>query len=355
MAEDDKKPKIDLKARLGKKTVTGVGPSIPPPMLTPNGSIPAPPFAPSRAPTAPAFSEPPPAPVVVQPQAIKIEMSEEIVEQQKRDKKKWILVAAATAVVGGFLGSVVGRNLEKSSGYENALKGRDLLMEDVTKANDQIEKLGEVLKKAKSTLNDGKYPEAEINELGGINIPFDGMTLAGKGIGLMGPEINRLLVKFAGDSASANDQKDKLKRVLTGMRTQLTEILAEKDAPKVRWAVSVASNPSGPIAAMTLLPEAFPVKSTWPAAFEIPQGDKKVKLDRYTKGEPTSGSSPQLIPVDPASQTAVCPADTVVRVGREISGLEVILRGDRSDPTDERPGLIDTGTSLLEKLKMMGM
>lgn len=358
--EDQKKPKIDLKARLGKKTVAGAaGASIPPPMMTPGASIPAPPFTPSRAP-APAstpFSEPPPR---IEPQAIKIEMGEEVLEAQKKGRTKWMLVAAGTALVGGVLGFAVGGGAERSKNYDNAMNGAGILAEDVDKASVEIEKLVGILKKANAQLSDGKFPEAEVNELGAVNIPFDGTYLAGKGIGLMSSDINRLLVKFAGDAEAANDQKDKLKRVLSGMKPQVTEFLDERDPAKakVRWSVYVGSSPQGPIASMQPVPTPFLVTSkeagfAWPANIEVKDGDKTTKLDRYTKGDPVS-SSPLIIPVDPATQTAVCPSDTLSRLSKELGGLQTILNGDKSDPTNEKLGLIDTATALREKLKGVG-
>src|SRR5690606_31694922 len=126
-----------------------------------------------------------------------------------------------------------GGGAERGRRHDTALQGATMLVDEVDKANTEIEKLAEVLKKAKLKLGEGKYPEEEINELGGIDIPFDGNNLAGKGTGLMGNEVNRLLVKFAGDATAANEQKDVLKRVLTGRRKLLEDLLAQKDAPKV--------------------------------------------------------------------------------------------------------------------------
>src|SRR5690606_27863876 len=86
MAEEaKKKPKIDLKARLGKKTIsTGGVASIPPPVGMQSGSIPAPPFG--TRPSAPQVDPSDPyaavtaseAPRPAQAQAIRIEMSEEV-------------------------------------------------------------------------------------------------------------------------------------------------------------------------------------------------------------------------------------------------------------------------------------
>ncbi|HEX7451011.1 MAG TPA: hypothetical protein VF294_01925, partial [Polyangiaceae bacterium] len=96
---EDKKPKIDLKSRLGKKTVSSpAAGSIPPPVGIPKPSqpaaampvanpsrVPAPPFgsnAPSAAPRVDASNPygamaPQAAPVRVQPQTITLEMSDE--------------------------------------------------------------------------------------------------------------------------------------------------------------------------------------------------------------------------------------------------------------------------------------
>ncbi|HSC87560.1 MAG TPA: hypothetical protein VLC09_09835 [Polyangiaceae bacterium] len=351
---DDNKPKIDLKARLGKKTVTGVGPSIPPPMMNPGASIPAPPFG-SRPTAAPE-----PEPVrVVESQSIKIEMGEEVVEAQKKARSKWLLVAAGTAFLGGLMGYVLGGRMEANRSYKNAAAGAGILLEDVDKANVEIEKLADALKKAKMALGDGRFPEAEINQFGEINIPFDATYLAGKGTGLMSGEINRLLIKFASDAANANEQKDRLKRVLGGSKTALTELFAEKDAPKVRWSVIVGNSPQGPIASMQLVPTPFLATSkeagfSWPKEVELKSGDKTVKVERYTKGDPVGGSSPLLIPVDPTTQSSVCSSDTLSQLSREFNNLDTMLRGDKSDPTNEKVGLVDTGTLVVEKLKGVG-
>src|SRR5689334_21926608 len=135
---EDKKPKIDLKARLGKKTVsapaTGPGGSIPPPAGIPKpnlggggGGIPAPPFQGAAARSAPVVdaSNPygamePAAAVAQQPQAIKIELSDEVVRAQSRGKTKIFVLAAITAVIGGFVGYTLGGTAERVKGQEAA-------------------------------------------------------------------------------------------------------------------------------------------------------------------------------------------------------------------------------------------
>jgi hypothetical protein len=301
------------------------------------------------------------------PHAIKIELGEEVIAARKQGRSKIMMFAAGTAVVGMILGYALGGGMERRTRQNLALQGAELLSEEIDKANAEIEKLSKILSDAKRELSDGKYPEEEIKALGDVTIPFDGTYLVGKGTGLMSADVNRMLVDFAGSSQKANEQKDRLQRVLGGARKPITEMLAQKDKPKFNWSVFVTRGPHGPMAAMQPLPEPFLVSSKekvkdkkgnmvaydWPEEFEIPDGDKKVKLERYTKGDPIA-SDPQLIPVDPSSQSLVCASDTMVLLRKEIVNLEELLKGDKSDPTNEKLGLIDTGSRLIDRLKSIG-
>ena len=137
---EDKKPKIDLKARLGKKTVsapaTGPGGSIPPPAGIPRPSgvgIPAPPFqSPSGtsrpAPTVDASNpygamEPAAAPRA-EPTAIRIEMSDDVMRAQKGGRVKVLVLAIITAGIGGFIGFTLGGAAERGRGPTPPCKAR---------------------------------------------------------------------------------------------------------------------------------------------------------------------------------------------------------------------------------------
>ncbi len=355
MAEEEKKkPKIDLKARLGKKTVGSVGPSIPPPMST-GGSIPAPPFA-----SKPAAAQQPEQPKQVAPQDIKIEMSEEVVAAQKKGRTKVILLVIGAAVVGGFLGNVIGDGQARRTRQNIAVQGAELLVSEVDTANIEIEKLGDVLTKVKRGLSNNEYPEKAIGELSELNIPFNGNNLVGKGTGLMSAEVNRLLVKFAGAAETANDQKDGLRSILSRGKKPITELLTQRDKPKFNWSVYIDPRGAhGPVAKMQPLPKPFLVndKDTkdydWPEEFELPIGkDKTEKLKRYQKGDPMKEAF--LIPVAPSTQRLVCSVDTLTQLRREVIGLERTLKGDNSDPTNEKKGLASVGKRLMDKLKDIG-
>jgi hypothetical protein len=375
MAEE-KKPKIDLKARLGKKTVSApTGPSIPPPVGLAR-PVPAPPFAhqpsgPSRPkvdasnPYAAIHADE--APTRAEPQAIKVELSEEVVAAQRKGKLRYVALAVIGAAVGGAIGFAAGSGSEKSKQADAAVSGAETLVDDVDKANTSIEELAEVLKNAREKLASNKYPAEEVQKLGGIDIPFSGANLTDKGIGRFKKDVVNMLIEFASGSKEANDGKDKIRNLLTGAKAPIEDFLAQQTTPKVRWSVYFENGPSGPWVSMQALPTPFLVKEAkkdpkdtkqykWPADFKIKQGDKEFTLKRYESGDPTKAKSgePFIVPVNPETQGAVCPSDVATKLQREISALEVILRGDKSDPTDEKMGIIDTGKALVDKLKGIG-
>jgi hypothetical protein len=139
------------------------------------------------------------------------------------------------------------------------------------------------------------------------------------------------------------------------------DILEQATKPKVRWSLYVDNGPYGPWATMQMLPEAFPVKEekgkdgkpySWPDKFQFKDGDKTVSLERYMKGEPMGGD-PKVIPVEPSSQSAVCPSGVLIQLRQEVGKLEDVLRGDNT-PGAEKTGLLETGQQLLEQLKQIG-
>ena len=156
---EDKKPKIDLKARLGKKTVsapaTGPGGSIPPPAGIPKPSgvgIPAPPFqqthtsrpAPMVDASNPYGAMQPSVAPRAEPATIRIEMGDDVMRAQKGGKTKVLVLAIVTAAIGGFMGFAIGGGAERGKGQDAALQGAQELTKDVTAANAKIEELANV-------------------------------------------------------------------------------------------------------------------------------------------------------------------------------------------------------------------
>lgn len=356
----DNKPKIDLKSRLGKKTVSSPsGASIPPPVGIPRPSgIPAPPFGsrPMDASNPYASMDGSEAPRRIEPQAIKVEMSEEVRQAQRKQGTRAIYYAAVAAVVGGALGYGIGGGVEKSKVADQALRDATALAKEVKTAMGTAETLADTLKAAREQLSQGKYPEAEVKKLGELRVPFGGDKLGGRNIGRFKAEVSKGLLNLASASEKVNDQTEYVQRVLGGSRKALLDNFAQSTAPKVMWAAYAESTTTGPILTMLPVPEPFAVKTDkgWPAELKVKVEGKDKSFKRYTKGDP-AGSDPLLIPVDPGSQSAVCPSDVLSRVARQVQELENLLRGGK-DPTsgEDEAGIMDAGRIVEEKLKQIG-
>ena len=160
----DNKPKIDLKARLGKKSAPAAA-SVPPPAMggaplqsgiprpqaapvprspsqmpaaqprTPSG-VPVPPFqsasqAPRVDPNNPYGSMPrQSAPVQARPTEIKVDM-DDVRAAQRSGRGRVMVLALVTAVVGGFVGFAFGGGAERDKGAKAAVEGAQELVKDI--------------------------------------------------------------------------------------------------------------------------------------------------------------------------------------------------------------------------------
>lgn len=366
------KPKIDLKARLGRRTggtpasasippPTGVNPPHPSvaPMSQGGGYAPVPP--PSRASYDPLSSPPMqvPAPMrVAAPAVSTADVEAEFAEVRRGGRKKVIMVAGAAAFVGCVLGFAVGGLNERNNVAEAAVVGAKTLTTEIDAANAAVTKLSEILNSASKALKDGNFPENEVRELGGLNIPFDGSNLSGKSIGRFKPQLITMLIDYAGATSRVNEQKDRLRGLLSFSKEGIQELLAQRTNPQVHWGVTLQDTPQGPLGAMQVLPDAFPLnadkgKGGWPSEFNLVDGNQKVAVKRYTGGDPLKGNTPQLIPIIPATQTTVCPTDTIVRLRRELSDMQRVLNGDET-PGQEVQGVVALGDSIKKQLSAIG-
>lgn len=369
------KPKIDLKARLGKRPgATPASASIPPPVginaphpssVAPaGGGYPAPSGFPAPQPQHRPSYDPmaggglgvgamqAPAQVRVAAPAINFEGDEEFAAVRRGSRTKIMVLAGVAALVGAVLGFAVGGLNERNSVAEAAVIGAKTLIAEIDAANAEVTKLAEVLKSANKTLIDGKFPENEVKDLGAINVPFDGSNLSGKSIGRFKPQLITMLINYAESTAKANAQKDKIRGLLSFSKEGVEDLLNQKTNPQVRWGVVVQQGPQGPWAAMTTVPAAFSVNPEkgkgggWPAEFQA--GEKSYK--RYTGG---AADDNQLIPVAPNTHSAVCPADTMVRLRRELSDMQKVLNGDDT-PGSESEGIVQMGEAIKKQLAAIG-
>jgi hypothetical protein len=376
---DQRKPKIDLKARLGKKTVTGPtgGPPIPPPV-----GIPKPPVmggmggSPSQPPPARVDPSNPYAaveahhapPRVAAQRAIQVEMSAEVVEGQRKAQRRSTYVGLIASLFVGFIGFTWGGSHERGKGANAALEGAKDLIKDIQEADKTADQLNEVLSKASERLGKNEYPAEEVTKLGEINIPFDGGHLTDKGLGRFKKDVATMLINYANQAQKANDQKEKIQNLLSGTKGGIQDILAQKNDPKIHWGVIVSGTPNGPWASMQQLPTAFLMKSDkkvkdkdgkekdyeWPADITLGSGKDAETLKRYKSGDPSSGDPPPFIPVNPQTESMVCPSTTIVRLRQELSEMQTVLKGDATTPGQEKPGFLQLGEQVMEALKKIG-
>lgn len=375
----DNKPKIDLKARLGKKTVsTPAAASVPPPMApqpmggiprpsapvprSPSG-IPAPPFQqPSAPPTNPYSAASVPrqsAPIQARPTEIRVDM-DEVRAAQRSGRGKVMALALVTAVVGGFLGFAFGGATERDKGAKAAVEGAGLIIKDVEDSNKQIQALAEVLKSTQTKLlGKGTYPQDEITKLGAINIPFRTASLADKGIGRFKPQILTMLIDYSAAVEAMNDQKETLQRFLGS--SILKDLIEEQKNPKVHWFGTISNGPFGPWINLDNVDTPFLVQSdekkdgkaySWPDELEIKDGKDTIKLKRYTSGDP-GGSSPPYIAVNPQTQGAVCQSNVVGSLVSQLIKMQEVLNGDPT-PGVDKTGLLEKGQKLADQLKKIG-
>lgn len=393
----DNKPKIDLKARLGKKSAPAAA-SVPPPMgapqpqgglprpqaapvprspsqmpgaqpRTPSG-VPVPPFqsasqAPRADPNNPYGSMPRQSvPVQARPTEIKVDM-DDVRAAQRSGRGRVMVLALVTAIVGGVVGFAFGGGAERDKGAKAAVEGASELVKDIEASNKQVQELADTVKSAQTKLlQKGTYPQEEVTKLGAINIPFRTASLADKSIGRFKREILSMLIDYSASVEAMNDQKETLQRFL-GSQT-LKDLIAEGQKPKVHWYATVSNGPSGPWVNLDKLDSPFLVQSdekvkdkdgkeknySWPDEIEIKDGKDTSKIKRYSSGDP-GGSNPPYLAVNPQTQAAVCQSDVIGSLISQLIKMQTVLQGDPT-PGVDKTGLIEKGQKLADQLKKIG-
>ncbi len=401
MADDkSKKPKIDLKARLGKTMTGGAGPSAvplpvpgvgmadgppaldsspmaaggvpapmpsvpmpgprpsgvgiapPPGMLSPG--IPMPPFA------RPAAAAPPPAaskPTAAQ-QTIKVEIGEEIHEERKKASKRAAIVGILALVLGVGVGWPIGGAQERAGRSQAAIAGAQALEKDVKAANEKIKALDEKLSAGSEKLGGKEFPAELAKELGGINVPFDASNLDGKQVGSLPGRVLRALLSYTSAVQDLNSTKDSVKNLLGAAQPVIEKAWKEEKDPVVNF--SVLFRPEGQkgiVAELVPNKEPFKVAGDWPAKYSVmktersAQGAKQVDKsgNRWVKGDLT-GSDPIVIPVDPPSVAAFTTTELVGKLMKALRDTRQIVEGNQDDPTRPAPGLMKEGEDLVTEL-----
>ncbi len=395
MAEEkSKKPKIDLKARLGKTVqgvaVPGMGPAmpapsgsgsqappavsadgtplpvVPPPIsLKPTGIAPPPgiggggislpPFGPRPAP------QPKAKPVSAEQQTIKVEIGEEIEAQRKQSRRNVIIAGSIAAIVGLGIGFFAGGRSESTTRSGHAVKGAGSLEADVKTASQKLKEFGAVLDQGLDDLDHKKYPGDLLTALAATQIPFDETKFDGKYVGDLPPKTMKLLISFTRGVSDVNDKKDGLKNLLGILKPDVERAWAEEKKPVFN--LSVIFKGGGDKTTVELVRNKEPFETDkWPADYtvigkEVREGrrvDADKKVTRWVKGDLT-GSTPLSMPVDPSSSNDFTNERVVLQLKKGINDIKVRLEGDKSNPQAETSGIIKDGEVLNSQLNEISL
>ena len=405
-ADDKKKTKIDLKARLGKTTAgTGGGATVPlpvpgsqtgvasgPPDSSPVAGGAAPASKPSGRPSAPmapvvpagiapppgispgiplppfaqqqrpAPAPPPPKPSAAQ-QTIKVDVGEEVERERKRSAKKVAIYSSLAVVLGIGIGFGIGGAKERGDRGKAAVEGAGALEKDIKVANEKMKELSQKLDSAAEKLGTKAYPAEFVNELSAINIPFDAFNLENKQVGSLPGKVLRQVLTYTTAVQDLNKTKDSLKNLLVAAQVPVEKSWKEEKEPVVSFSVVFKKDGEKMLAELVPNKEPFPFGGTaWPEKYKInrpertPQGVKAVEKDavRWVKGELT-GNDPLVLPVDPQSVAAFTSEQLVFKLAGALRDLRQLLEGNKENPTTETAGLLKEGDDLANELHKISL
>lgn len=317
----------------------------------PGASIPAPPGfnrGPSQAPVAAPVAARPAVVAHAAPQGIKLD-ADDLMQAQKASSSKAKVLALGAGLVALVIGFGIGSLYNGNQGAKAAMEGAGLLVQEIGAANEKATEMNDLLKAAAKKIKEGAFPSEEVEKLGGLDIPFDGSNLMNKGIGRYNATAMTLLLQYSTAVQNVKDQKDKVRRLLGGLKGHLEAAAAERTNPQFHWGVKLESTPMGPIGKMQLI-KPVPIKDPkddkyrWPKEFEAGSG----KLARYDGSELKGDSF--TVPVEPETETLVCPENIAFRAMGALLDTSKDLEGDQT-PGHERAGVIDIGNKTVELLK----
>lgn len=403
MAEE-KKPKIDLKARLGKAggapppgaapggvpgptPAPGAVAAVPAPMPGPSnplgGGLPVPPGTPVGPPpafgggvanldpsnplaaaVAPARSMPPrAAPPPPQPQRIEVdEMA--VQEARKGGMKQGVIAGLVAAVVLGAVGFIAGGAQETSKGRARAVNDAKSLSADVTKSKAQLEDMAKKLEAGRdSLLKERKFPDTLARDLNGINVDFDGGKLAGVRFSGFSQDTTSGLIEYITAVQGLNDRKTTLASLLTRLQKPISEQLASGGKTSIGHVVLLgmkdpANNKFALLAPLTKpIDVPNPTQISLPAEFTAvdPTTRQNVTAPKYVSGPL---DKPAAVYVLPKSIEAACPSEqsgAIAQLGSQLARILSEIRGEKAAAgadivTEEKIGLIDRAEKLVGAL-----
>ena len=406
---DEKKPKIDLKARLGKGAAGGVTPpppttgalpvpapsgniaggigqttqNLPPgggmgggiPAPTPTaprvgGGLPVPPGIPVGPP--PAFQSPgikidPTNPLaaamapahqqraksIPPPQPQRIEVDELTVQEARKGARKQGLVAGL--VVGAVLGAVgfiAGGAQETKKGRDASAAHAKSLAADVQKSREQLKSISDKVEAGRNTLGrDHKFPDTLAKDLSSINVEFDGSKLAGVRFSGFSTDTTTGLIEYITGVQTINDRKNALINILNKLQKPISDQIkaqAENKPPPVTFVVLMNKDKDKNSFAV-LAPLQKPIDNGQiPAEFLAvdPLSKSNVSAPKLT-----SLDKPGAAYVVPKSLEAACPSETAGQIGQLVSQLTNVINEIQGEkpPQGQNDVIIDTKPGLLQR------
>ena len=345
---EEKKPKIDLKARLGKAS----GASIPPALGSTDGGE----LVPAAAVSAPAVAAVTPAPVP-QPVLQRFEIDEtEVVDARKAGFKQGVTIAMVVGLAALGLGYAAGGASEKSAGRAKASADMTDLAKKAEAAKAKLSSLQEKLDAGIKDLGSKKFPESLASDLGAINVDFDGAVLGGRRCSGVSRETTKELIDFATDVASINDRKSVIATLLGKLKDPIEKKFKGGEKAMISYAVVVEGGAKGSVTFASLAPLAKGIEAdaALPATLKVTSAKAQSDVPAYTKGD----AAGKAIAVKPGTFELSCPDETKgaqAQLIAQLRGLASKLKGE--DPTsspDAKAGLIERADKLSTALKKAG-
>lgn len=411
---DEKKPKIDLKARLGKGAAGGATP--PPPQAGGGVPVPAPSanvaagvgqttgnfgpgVVPAPTPTAPrvggGLPVPPGIPVgpppafqspgikidpsnplaaamapaheprraksVPPPQPQRIEVDELTVQEARKGARKQGLIAGiVVGVVLGAVGYIAGGAQETKKTREASSAHAKSLATDVQKSREQLKTISDKVEAGRNTLGrDHKFPDSLAKDLANVNVEFDGSKLAGVRFSGFSTDTTTGLIEYITGVQTVNDRKNALINILNKLQKPISDQIkaqAENKPPPVAFIVLMNKDKDRNSYAV-LAPLQKPIDNGQiPAEFLAvdPLSKSNVSAPKLT-----SLDKPGAAYVVPKSIEAACPSETSGQIGQLVSQLTNLIneiQGEKAPPAgqeivvDTKPGLLQRADKLVEGL-----
>ncbi len=411
MAEEkSKKPKIDLKARLGKTaagvpaptpSMPGTRPSDPggplqvpvaspsvdrisaPPSVRPSTGGIAPPvgIAPPPGlgagmlnPFAPKpVAQPKAAPVSAEAQTIKVEVSEELNDERKKARRFAIIVGVLGAAVGLGIGFFAGGSRERQVRAANAIRGADKLELAVNDTAKKVDELEPIFKDIESSLKNKKYPTDQVAKLNDFTMPFNTATLKEANIGGLPADVQSKLLLFVRLSEEIQDKKKDLANMIGFAKPRFEEMWAKwAEKPGVEFVVTFTGGEGKVGGELWFVKyDDTPAKDGQPAkrqpriqmdAKDFPtelqlkrtaNATEAFKVARYAKGE-LPGANPQFVPIDPKTIPFNDDEPIHLPIMQKMAEIRMLVAGNDA-VNFEKPGIRTEAEPLAAELSKISL